>query len=251
MVVGLDKFRSFFAGEEDHYAIIGGSACDIIFDAAGLDFRATKDIDMVICVEVMAPEFAGKFVAFLQAGGYEVYQRSDGKRQFHRFQKPKDAAFPFMIELFSRTPEGFDLPNDAVLAPVPVEDDALSLSAILLDGDYYEALQANRRVEDGVSILDERLLIPFKARAFLDLSERKAAGDRVDQKTIDKHMRDVFRLIQLIPPDERVGLPSAIQGDMARFVGAVADASAFDPKSVKLPFTLTDGLDLIRRIYSI
>lgn len=60
MVVGLDKFREFFAGHEDSYAIIGGSACDIIFNTAGIPFRATKDIDMVISVEVVSAEFAKK-----------------------------------------------------------------------------------------------------------------------------------------------------------------------------------------------
>ncbi len=28
MVIGLDKFREQFAGEEDKYIIIGGTACD-------------------------------------------------------------------------------------------------------------------------------------------------------------------------------------------------------------------------------
>ena len=204
---------------------------------------------MVICVEVISPQFAGKFAAFLAAGGYQAYQRSEGKPQFHRFLTPKDQAFPYMIELFSRTPEGFDLPEGAILAPVPVEDDAISLSAILLDGDYFEALQANTRVENGVSILDERLLIPFKAKAFLDLSDRKRAGDKVDQKTIDKHMRDVFRLIQLIPTAERVVVSGAIQADLRTFVEVVGTSSAFDPKSLDLPFTLADGLELIRSIY--
>ena len=48
MVVGLDKFREFFAGLEDSYAVIGGSACDIIFNTAGIPFRATKDIEVLI-----------------------------------------------------------------------------------------------------------------------------------------------------------------------------------------------------------
>ena len=52
MVAGIEKFREYFAAHEDQYAIIGGAACDLLFNAAGLDFRATKDIDMVLCVEV-------------------------------------------------------------------------------------------------------------------------------------------------------------------------------------------------------
>ena len=53
MVTGIDKFREYFAGHEDQYAIIGGAACDLLLDAAGIQFRVTKDIDMVLCVEVV------------------------------------------------------------------------------------------------------------------------------------------------------------------------------------------------------
>ena len=35
MVRGIEKFREYFAGHETQYAIIGGTACDLLFDAAG------------------------------------------------------------------------------------------------------------------------------------------------------------------------------------------------------------------------
>lgn len=251
MVAGIDKFREYFAGQEEKYAIIGGSACDIIFDAAGLPFRATKDIDMVICVEIIDPDFGKQFEGFLMAGGYQAHQRSEQRPQFHRFSKPKNEAFPFMLELFSRAPERLDLPEGAVLAPVEVEEDIVSLSAILLDNDYFKALLAFRRVENGISILDERLLIPFKAKAFLDMAERKKAGQAIDQKHIDKHLRDVFRLLQLLAPDERIPLPDAIRGDLSRFIIEVGEVAAFDPKSLKLPFTLQEGLERLGAIYGI
>jgi hypothetical protein len=57
MVVGLDKFREHFAGHEEQYAVIGGSACFLVFEQAGLDFRATKDIDMVLIVYCQRPCF--------------------------------------------------------------------------------------------------------------------------------------------------------------------------------------------------
>ena len=60
MVKGIDKFRDHFAGNEGEYVIIGGAACDLLFGAAGLPFRATKDIDMVLCVEVVDAAFARK-----------------------------------------------------------------------------------------------------------------------------------------------------------------------------------------------
>jgi len=41
-----------------------------------------------------------------------------------------------MIELFSRRINSIELPEDAVLTPLPLDDDLSSLSAILLDNDY-------------------------------------------------------------------------------------------------------------------
>jgi hypothetical protein len=225
LVVGLDKFREFFAGQEDSYAIIGGSACDIIFNTAGIPFRATKDIDMVISVEVVSAEFAKVFADFLAAGGYEVREGTDGPRQFFRFQKPKDPAFPFMIELFSRKPDQFALPDDIHIVPIPVED--------------------------GVAILDERLLIPFKARAYLDLAKRKTEGGGGDSKDIRKQMMDVFRLVQVLPGDEKVTLPDTVQGDLREFIDVVESKETYDKKQSNLPFTLPEGIALLRAIYSL
>ncbi len=51
MVRGIDVFRRYFHNFIDQYVLIGGSACDLLFDDAGVDFRATKDLDLVLIVE--------------------------------------------------------------------------------------------------------------------------------------------------------------------------------------------------------
>ena len=51
MVIGLEAFREAFKGYEDCYTIIGGTACDILMNKANLDFRATRDIDMILLIE--------------------------------------------------------------------------------------------------------------------------------------------------------------------------------------------------------
>ena len=78
MVSGIEKFREYFAAHVNQYAIIGGTACDLVFDAAGLGFRATRDIDMVLCVEVIDAAFGRAFEGFLDAGGYQARERSTG-----------------------------------------------------------------------------------------------------------------------------------------------------------------------------
>ncbi len=124
-----------------------------------------------------------------------------------------------MIELFTRLPDAVILPENAILSPLPMEDDISSLSAILLDEDYYEFLKKGRIQLSGVTVLDVPYLIPFKAKAWLDLSQRKAAGGHVDSRSIRKHKNDVFRLTELL--DRNIKplsfLPDAIKADMSKF----------------------------------
>lgn len=249
MVAGIDKFREHFAGHENHYAIIGGAACDLLFDAAGLPFRATKDIDMVLCVEVVDAEFGAAFKAFLDAGGYQARERSDGKKEFYRFHKPKDQSFPFMIELFSRKPGTIELSEDVGLTPIPVEEDIVSLSAILLDEGYYEAMQAAKRQVDGVTVIDETLLIPFKARAFLDFTTRAEAGEKIDSKNIKKHRNDVFRLVQLLPKDASIELADSIRDDLRKFLELAQADATLDPKAFDVPLTRDEAVALLRSAY--
>ena len=44
MVSGLDKFKEFFEDYSNNYVLIGGTACSIIFDEIGLDFRAKNTL---------------------------------------------------------------------------------------------------------------------------------------------------------------------------------------------------------------
>jgi hypothetical protein len=69
-----------------------------------------------------------------------------------------------MIELFSRKSDAIQLPDDAVLTPLPIYEDISSLSAILLDDDYYTFLRSGKVVIDGVTVLGPAYLIPFKRR---------------------------------------------------------------------------------------
>ena len=103
-----------------------------------------------------------------------------------------------MIEIFSRNPDFIILEDDAVLTPLLIDDEISSLSAILLNEAYYELLKTGQMIVDGIPVLSPTCLIPFKAKAWLDLKERKLNGEQVDSKNIKKHKNDVFRLALLI-----------------------------------------------------
>ena len=57
MVRGIESFRKWFQGYEEQYTIIGGTACDLLMTDEGLDFRATKDIDLVLIIEAVDADF--------------------------------------------------------------------------------------------------------------------------------------------------------------------------------------------------
>lgn len=71
MVTGIDSFKEWFKGSEEQYAIIGGTACDILMTEEGLDFRATKDIDLVLIIEAVDANFGKKFWKYVKQAGYE------------------------------------------------------------------------------------------------------------------------------------------------------------------------------------
>ena len=221
MVLGIERFKEWFRGYEDHYAIIGGTACDLLMAEEGLDFRGTKDIDLVLIVEAISPEFGRRFWEFVRNAGYKHRNKSTGQPQFYRFSHPTEAGYPFMIELFSRRVDAIVLPEDAVLTPLPLDEDISSLSAILLDDDYYQLLRSGTVVIDSVTVLGAAYLIPFKAKAWLDLTARKANGENVDSKNIRKHKNDVFRLSALLTPGSQITVNRAVWNDLQAFFTAM------------------------------
>jgi len=192
LVHGLDKFREFFAEYKDKYVIIGGTACSIAMQTVGADFRATKDIDIVLTVEALSVEFYKVFWAFIRAGEYSTFNKSSDKDKFYRFHTPKNLDFPSMIELFAPDLEGH---FDSEAFPIKWEkiesEDTASLSAILLDTDYYDFIKSGRREVDGVTIIGAEHIIPLKGKAWMDHVKREANGEKIDSKLI-KNIRTIL-----------------------------------------------------------
>ena len=250
MVVGLDKFREKFRKYSGQYVIIGGTACDSNFNAKKMRFRATKDIDLVIIIEALTVEFAEEFWNFVKEAEYEHLNRSTGRPQFYRFSKPKKEGFPFMIELFSRRPD-FSLSDmEGVLTPIPVDDDISSLSAIVLNDSYYDFMCKGRVLIDDISVLNTPCLIVFKAKAWMDLSEKKNRGMDVDSTSIKKHKNDVFRLATLLKEDVHQSLPPEIESDMKLFFREI-EKEQIDLRSLGIRNTKEQLIDLLKSCFSI
>lgn len=252
MIKGLDKFRKHFAGFSEHYVLIGGTASVLVMEEAGVEFRATKDLDIVLCVEALDTKFAEAFWAFIKAGAYQNQQRSTGKKIFYRFNEPQEENYPFMLELFSRAPDMLVLDDDSQLTPIPIDKDVSSLSAILLDEDYYQFLHEHKVELAGVPVITEACLIPLKARAWLDLTRRREEGEKVDSKSIKKHKNDIFRLFQIISPKLRINLPNTIAQDMENYFEAISDEPNIDLKPFGLKgIGVLEVISTLRQIYAL
>ncbi len=250
MVKGLDLFRKHFDGYADQFILIGGTAATLAMEQAGLEFRATKDLDIVLHIEVLKPAFGTAFWEFIETGGYGIRESSEaGRPVFYRFQKPTDAAYPFMLELFCRSPDGMRLAETSKLTPIPLDESVSSLSAILLDDFYYRFILEGRRQVDGMSWIGEDRLIPLKAHAWLDLSERKARGDSVDSKNIRKHGNDVLRLSQLLSPSSRVPVRGKIREDLSRFLLQLTADATYTTKALGIDTPLAEVVARISRAY--
>ena len=133
------------------------------------------------------------------------------------------------LELWAYNPKQFSEDNSA--------DD---ISIVLSFGDTNderieeavdELLKTGQLMVDGIPVLSPTCLIPFKAKAWMDLKERKLNGEQVDSKNIKKHKNDVFRLAQLITANTRQVLSPEIAEDMKKFLSEIADETV-DLKSL-------------------
>lgn len=233
MVTGLSIFQEWFKDFEDHYVLIGGTAAKITMDEAGGDFRGTRDLDIVLHVEALTPEFGRRFWEFVQAGGYQQKEGTPSSKPcVYRFQKPAGKDFPYMLELFSRVPDGVAYFPPGHLTPIPIDEQISSLSAILLDDDYYQFVLSGRRNKHGLpSWVGEDRLIPLKALAWLEMKERATQGQPIDARKISKHLGDVLLLSGLLQPGQVIEIAQKIKADLRRFLQAARDLVP-DPQSV-------------------
>lgn len=155
-----------------------------------------------------------------------------------------------MLELFCRAPEGISLAEGSHLTPIPIDEAEASLSAILLDDDYYAFILGGRRETDGLPWVGEDRLIPLKAVAWLDMKARQENGGAVDTKNIRKHANDVLRLAQLLTPETRIAVVQKISQDLDRFLAGIATDAALSPGTLGLPGTLEKISARIRQSYA-
>jgi len=147
-------------------------------------------------VEALSDSFVRRFWEFISAGGYMQRQRGESindekkgrSHEYFRFIKPENKDFPKQIELFSRNIGILNAPEDAHITPIPAGEDLSSLSAILMDDDYYNFTSPKMRTDLSL---------------FLDTIEKELPGKelfkamklpRLNAEELVEKIRKIFQL---------------------------------------------------------
>lgn len=229
-MIGLDTFSEFFSEHSGSYVVIGGAACDHYLAEFGFTYRQTDDIDIILVVEALKPEFVERFWDFIEEGEYEVLQKGE-KNRYYCFKNPKKKGFPIRLELLSRTPDIISTAEDARFTPIPTEEELERLSAILMDEEYYDFTIANSSEVNGLFRANVFGLICLKAKAFLNLTAERESGKTVHSERINKHKNDVFRLAVTLSGEDRTELPKEIEQDLKSFLD-IMEAGPPDTKQI-------------------
>ena len=189
---------------------------------------------MIIICQPEAKQYMKRFWEFIKDGGYKLWKpddEADAHPCFYRFVKPEDRAFPAQIELFSKVPEYVEMPEDVHIVHIPMEGYTSSFSAIIMDEVYYDFAISHSEIVDDIRILKPEALIVLKAVAYNENLRRKLDGAKVDQRNIDKHKKDVYRLAYVFDGSERFEMNETIKAQMRAFISEV-EKSPIDGKNM-------------------
>jgi len=192
----------------------------------------------------------------VREGGYRPERRKQEegetlKYELYRFVNGRPD-YPEMIELLSRHPDILGEPKGLNIEPLPTSEDTSSLSAIIMDDDFYHFTIEHSKLTNGLRHADSATLIALKSRAYLDLLQDKADGKHVNSKDIKKHRFDVLKNV-VIMEDSQITAPEPIVACIREFVASIkkewntlskplAKALDQDPSFIEALLEQLDGL---------
>lgn len=247
MVNGLDIFAEKLKAYADNFIIVGWTACSLEMNDAGINFRATNNIDMIVIVEDLSADFGKAFWNFIKDGRYEFW-KSEETTHFFRFLNPKNSSYPKMIKLFSRKQDW--IPDDMVgkYTKIVVNDEISSLSAILLDDEYYRFLKEGAEIVNDLPVLKPIYLIAFKAKAHVDLTRKHSEGQHINERDLKKHKNDILRLVQLLNPNETIKVAESVKIDMQNFFDLI-EKENMDMKVLRLNYSQEEAVKILKHAF--
>lgn len=248
---GFDHFFNYLKGLENQYVIIGGGAASILMDDEGLDFRATKDVDLVVLSR--SKELNKRILSYVEMGKYKTKEATKGTPRYYRFQRLEDANCPKMIELFARNELGLELGDSQYIIPIQ-DENTERISAILLDDEYFKLIQKNiTKSLSEIPLINPLGNICLKARAHRELFERRAAGDiTAEEKAIQKHLKDIWRLAVILTGEEVISLSGKPLEDLEAAINKLDHLPESQYKQVMegMPnIKKSDMMDTLKKIF--
>lgn len=84
--------------------------------------------------------------------------------------------------------------------------------------------------------------------AWLDLKDRKARGEHVNERDLKKHKYDVFRLLQIARRNNKIKTNGIVYEDIIRFMEEIRMEN-IPFAQLFLPFEMEEALAYLREIY--
>lgn len=226
MVRGLDIFTKAFAGFNDCYVIIGGTACDIILSDTDMRPRATDDIDILLVVENLTQDFGAAFWQFINDGGYKRGRRrdrDDGSPRYvlYSFDKPAENGYPIKVELLSRHSDKFSEPANFHIEPIEFDEEVSALSAIMVTEELYNITIKESEIINDVRVASPIALICLKIKAYRNLLTDSVNGKQVNSGDIKKHRNDVLKLVATTSFVDPKAVHSAIIEDIKWYISHI------------------------------
>ena len=246
-VFGIDKVLNYLRDHADSYVVIGGTATKILLEESGLDFRETKDFDIVLLAEASNTEFAKNLVNFLKDGKYQK-GFSNGKKICYRFVNPITPGYPKIIELFA-SQENASL--NRYLKKIPIVDDEEQLSAIVLMEDLLNFVKQRRIItKDGLPIVDSLGIIAIKTYAYFENLKLYEEGKIEGKTAFLKHRNDIIRLTLSLREDmASIALPPMLEESTIKFLDVFKKSSDAYKSIPHGMIKLEELVDVFRKVF--
>ena len=231
---GLSHFQDYCKDLDDNYVVVGGFATLMLLDKELEGHgKATFDIDLVLLTN-NSIEMSQRIKQYIKEGDYKIQIGEKEQYKYYRFLEPQKENFAKEIELFALNENDLDLEDSQRIIPIDPEEGLYSLSAIMLDPEYFKMIKNNIDKSGRAPCTNTQATMMLKMSAFYDLRNR-------NDKKWKKHRRDILKLVLLLTGDEHIELTGRMKQDFETFIEHVKNE--LDQKAIK---SFGDGLPIIK-----
>lgn len=209
--IGLSHFQDYCKDFHEYYVVVGGFATIMLLERELEGHgKATFVIDLVL-LTTTSVEMSKKIKEYVIEGEYTIQKGDKDQYHYYRFIEPKKEHFAKEIELFASNENDLNLDDSQRIIPIDPEEGVYSLSAIMLDPEYFNMIKNN--VEKGLRApcTNTQATIMLKMSAFNDL---KSDGN----KKWKKHRSDILKLSLLLTGEERIEFVGRMKDDFDSFI---------------------------------